>query len=253
MAAYLRVRGGGTPVVFIAQLGTGGESWQPIIDRLPDVTTFAYDRPGTGTAPPRAAPNPPLPVSAFAAELADLLEQHDLTQPAVIVGHSLGGNIARVYAGRHPDRVAGLVFVDASMPQTFFGPGEDTFVDGDNPDSTEVDTVRGQVDILTSPIPDVPAVVLTRTHGRWSGTDEPPHPAYEDLWLVSQRILARDHRAPLIVADNSGHQIPAEAPDLVLYAIEQVLEAVRTKQPVRVNLDRLLTLGGHLDDQPVAG
>jgi pimeloyl-ACP methyl ester carboxylesterase len=32
----------------------------------------------------------------------------------VLVGHSLGGRVAMLYAGRHPDRIAGLVIVDSA-------------------------------------------------------------------------------------------------------------------------------------------
>ncbi|MGK5682463.1 alpha/beta fold hydrolase [Actinoplanes sp. URMC 104] len=49
-------------VVFISQLGTDGDSWQPVINLIrSNVPTFTYDRPGTGTRPPRPEPNPPLP------------------------------------------------------------------------------------------------------------------------------------------------------------------------------------------------
>ncbi|WP_427132681.1 alpha/beta fold hydrolase [Pseudarthrobacter sp. S9] len=32
--------------------------------------------------------------------------------PYIVAGHLLGGMVARVYAARHPDRMAGLVLVD---------------------------------------------------------------------------------------------------------------------------------------------
>lgn len=234
------------PVVFVAQLGTGGDSWKPVLERLPGVHAFTYDRPGTGSAPPRPAPNPPLPPSAFGSELAALLESKGLTEPAVIVGHSFGGHIARMYAARHPDRVAGLVLVDASIPQFHLMPNEGPKIDGNGPDATEIDTVSGHVEILSAQLPDVPAVVLARTHGRWSGTAQPPHPAVEDLWQVSQRILARDLRAPLIIADDCGHQLPRDVPDLVAYAVQVVLEAARAGRRPEPEPSALDRYGGHL-------
>jgi hypothetical protein len=49
------------PAVFISQLGTGGESWQPVIDQLGcGCSAVTSDRPGNGDAPPRPAPNPRL-------------------------------------------------------------------------------------------------------------------------------------------------------------------------------------------------
>ena len=82
------------PVVLIAQLGTGGHSWAPVLDHLEGLATFIYDRPGTGDAPPRPTPNPAIPHSVFAAELASVLEQHRVPSPAVVVGHSFGSLIA---------------------------------------------------------------------------------------------------------------------------------------------------------------
>lgn len=194
MGTYFRP-GSYPPVIFIAQLGEGGDSWRPVLDQLPGIAAFTYDRPGTGDAPPRPAPNPALPHSAFARELAVLLEQHHLTRPAVVVGHSFGGLIARAYAHAHPERIAGLVFVDASVPQFRLYPNTEPILDGDGPDATEIDTITGQVEILAATIPRAPCVVVTRTPGRWSGDTGPPHPAVEDLWLISQRILAEQHHA----------------------------------------------------------
>lgn len=241
-------RGDGPPVVFISQLGTGGDSWQPIVDLLPDAFTVTYDRPGTGDAPPRAGVTWPLAHGAFAAELAELLEREAVTEQIVLVGHSFGGSIARVYAGTFPQRVAGLVFIDSSIPQSFLTPGDQAWRDGDGPGATEIDTVTGQVDILSARIPQVPAAVMARAHGRWDGANQPPHPAVEDLWRVSQRVLAKQYQAPLIITRNTGHQIPGEAPRLTAHVIGTVVKAARVGGPVVFDETRLGALGGDIED-----
>src|SRR6185437_13614471 len=45
-------------------------------------------------------------------ELEALLERAAFPAPYVIVGHSFGGLIARLFQQRHPDLIAGLVLVD---------------------------------------------------------------------------------------------------------------------------------------------
>ncbi|WP_436757827.1 alpha/beta fold hydrolase [Streptosporangium sp. V21-05] len=51
--------------------------------------------------------------SALADELHEVLEASGEPGPYLIVGHSMGGEIARFYAARHRDQVAGMVLVDA--------------------------------------------------------------------------------------------------------------------------------------------
>ena len=48
------------------------------------------------------------------SEVHTALKNAGIKGPYVLVGHSLGGLVARVYAGRFPDEVAGMVFVDHS-------------------------------------------------------------------------------------------------------------------------------------------
>ncbi len=240
---------GGPPptVVFIAQLGTGGDSWQPVLDYLGGLPSFIYDRPGTGQAPPRPSPNPTLPYGGFAQELEELLEQQDVPYPVLLVGHSFGGLIARAFAGLWPDRVAGMVFVDGSIPQFHLLPSAEAKRDGNGPDATEIDTVSGEVEILSATLPQVPTLVLTRTPGRWSGAEEPPHPRVEDLWLAHQRILARETGAKLIVAYNSSHQMPQEVPDLVAFAVREVHDAVMRMADVGLDRAVLAAVAGRLD------
>jgi pimeloyl-ACP methyl ester carboxylesterase len=229
----ISIRDGGPPlIVFVSALGHSGRSWKAVVDRLPGSATLTYDRPACGDAPPRPAPNPPLPFSVFADELAAVLDGAGVTAPAVLVGHSIGGSIVRVFADRHPRRVAGVVFVDASLPQSLTWPQTEFFIDGDDETGTEVDVVAGHVELLRARPLDVPAVVMTRRRRWWIPSfDAIPHPALDDLWHVSQQLLADDWHAPVIVAEHSGHLLPADAPDLVAYAVGAVASAVRAGAP----------------------
>lgn len=228
-------------------MGEPGRYWQPVLDRLPGLTTVTYDRPGIGATPHRPAPNKPLPYSAFADELAATLDDRGVSEPVVLVGHSIGSLIARVYADRHRHRIAGLVHVDGSLPQFHVVPGSETPEDGadGDPDATRIDIVSGQVEVLEARVPAVPTLVLVRSPGRWSPG---PLPAGADeLWLLSQRLLARDSGAPLIVAEHSGHPIPLDQPDLVAFAIRAVHAAVSDSRGVRLDPEELTAVGGHLD------
>ncbi|WP_045740829.1 alpha/beta fold hydrolase [Actinoplanes rectilineatus] len=242
MTAYI-TDGSGPPIVLISQLDSSADIWAPLLPHLDGLRTVTYDRPGTGSAPPRPAPNPPIPHSGFARELAGLLRWHDVREPAILVGHSFGALIARAYAATWPDRVAGLVIVDGAIPQFHLMPSAEKKIDG----GTEIDVVAGQAEILAAPTPTVPAAVVVRTHGRWDGLVQPPHPAVEDVWLTSQRLLARDWNCPLIIADNSGHQLQREAPSLVTYAIRTVRDAVVSGEPVKTDPQAAEAAGGHLD------
>jgi pimeloyl-ACP methyl ester carboxylesterase len=223
------------PVVLVAQMGCGGDIWEPLLAHLISLNVITYDRPGTGSAAPRPAPNPALPHGAFADELAQLLDERGIRQPAVLVGHSFGALIARAFTATYPDRVAGLVIVDGSIPQFHLMPSSQPKLDGDRPEATEIDVVAGQVEILRAPIPKVPSLILTRAHGTWDGINPPPHPAVEDLWELCQRQLAAQWDTHLLIADVGSHQLQREAPELVAYAIRAVHDAARAGKAVQVD------------------
>lgn len=182
----------------------------------------------------------------FAAELTELLEQRG-TGPAVIVGHSFGGLIARQFAARNPDRTAGLVLLDCSIPPMHLYPDTRRIIDGDGPDATEVDTVTGHAETLEAVLPAVPALVVSRTHGRWDGVNPPPHPAVEDVWRAWQRRYAADLDCPRLVAGNSGHQLQREATALVAYAVRAVHTAASSGTPVHIDETAVAAAGGSLD------
>jgi pimeloyl-ACP methyl ester carboxylesterase len=246
MATHV-VLGAQPPIVFVAQLGGAGDGWLPVIDRLvAGSATVRYDRPGTGEAPARPAPNPPLPYSVFAEELAALLDQHGVVQPAVLVGHSIGGHIARAFVDRWPTRCTGLVFVDASIPQfKLWSRDTKPVIDGDvAAGATEFDILAGEVELLSATIPPVPTVVITRRRHWWMAGETMPHPAIDDLWQVSQQLLAQQCNAPLLVAEHAGHQVPSEAPALVVCAVEAVVHAVRAGASVIIDPAAVSAAGG---------
>jgi pimeloyl-ACP methyl ester carboxylesterase len=122
---YLECRGAGSPtVVLVAGLRGSAEDWniagKPGPRVFPEVAKFtrvcAYDRPGTpvGEKPSRSDPVPqPTTAGAAVADLHALLTAAGEAGPYVLVAHSYGGLIGRLYASTYPDEVSGLVLVDA--------------------------------------------------------------------------------------------------------------------------------------------
>jgi pimeloyl-ACP methyl ester carboxylesterase len=102
---------GSAPTV-VMDIGAGGNllDWQLV---QPGVAKFArvctYDRGGAGWSEPGAQPRTS---QQFVGELHALLNNAGIEGPYVLVGHSLGGNNAQIYASRYPYEVAGMVLVD---------------------------------------------------------------------------------------------------------------------------------------------
>jgi pimeloyl-ACP methyl ester carboxylesterase len=106
--------GQGTPaVVIIPALGENVLGWLPIVRALEDETCVCvYDRAGIGWSdpPPRRRCTP----DHMAKDLRLLLDAAGIAPPYIVAGHSLGGIVARRFATRWPDAVAGLVLIDSS-------------------------------------------------------------------------------------------------------------------------------------------
>ena len=107
---------GKPPVILIHGGGDFSFDWALV---MPGVARFAhvcaYDQAGQAWSDPGPTPRT-LRQEAF--ELHLLLEKSDLKGPYVLVGHSLGGLIARVFARDFPKDLAGLVLVDATSEDT---------------------------------------------------------------------------------------------------------------------------------------
>jgi pimeloyl-ACP methyl ester carboxylesterase len=112
---HLYCMGKGSPTVILdaANMGTVSNwAWvQPEIARVSRVC--AYDRPDLGWSD--LSPQP-LDTRQNAEALHTLLNNAGEPGPYILVGHSFGGLYTRMYAEMYPDEIAGLVFIEGTLP-----------------------------------------------------------------------------------------------------------------------------------------
>jgi pimeloyl-ACP methyl ester carboxylesterase len=105
---YVRA-GSGPAVVLLHGFASSIVTWRdtmPLLARSHDVV--AVDFPGFGESEIR----PDLPPSAYPRLVVGLMDRLGIAR-ASLVGNSMGGGVAVVVAGRHPDRVDRLVLIDS--------------------------------------------------------------------------------------------------------------------------------------------
>jgi pimeloyl-ACP methyl ester carboxylesterase len=252
---YMECRGKGSPTVVLVSGARGAyDDWTHVIDSVgepklsgsavfPRVGKFtrvcAYDRPGTtrlaGTLSPSTPVRQPTTAQEGATDLHALLRAAKQKGPYVIVAHSWGGLIGRLYASTYPAEVSGLVLLDpgSEFMQDALTPAQWAFFvrgakkKGD-PKTLEAADYRPSVRALraAAPVGGFPAVVLS--------SDEcwfvfPGFDAKEtcSAWNAAQDLLAAHLDAEHITHTNSGHFIQGENPKLVIRQIREVVGAAR--------------------------
>jgi pimeloyl-ACP methyl ester carboxylesterase len=110
--------GSGTPTVILESgLGEAAAYWGWISNAVAHETTVcAYDRAGRGWSDATAASQDGV---AVATDLHILLDRAHVNGPFVLVGHSSGAEYVRIFAGRYPEHVAGMVLLDGQPPEAF--------------------------------------------------------------------------------------------------------------------------------------
>ena len=234
-------------IVFVSGLGEDLSTWhgvQPEVSRF--ARTLSYDRAGLGKSDPSPASKS---VEHMTSELHALLAAARIPSPCILVGHSLGGAIVELFAFTYPDETAGLVLVDpedgrllerlqARMPADQWDSRQkmlDQMLAQANPaQKAEIAESRasGKVLAKATPLPSVPAVLLT---GTLKDPNFPGNPLEQDLKLELQNeTLATMPNARHVLVPNSRHYIQEDAPNLVIQAIRDVLNQTgKTHSPDR--------------------
>lgn len=109
----LSCSGQGAPtVIFDSGAGSPGYAWTDIQSEVARFTRACwYDRAGEGWSDLGPFPRTS---GTNAEDLHELLKRANVPGPYLLVGHSYGGLIARVYNGMYPSEVAGMVLVDSA-------------------------------------------------------------------------------------------------------------------------------------------
>jgi len=267
---YLKCQGTGSPtVVLVGGLRASADDWS-VVDKsapavFPGVAKFtrvcAYDRPGTpvGEKPSRSDPVPqPTTAKDAVADLRALLRAAGENGPYVLVGHSYGGLVVKLYARTYPKDVAGIVLVDAlseglqdaETPEQWAI--QRKLIEGDMRESLalypaleRIDTDRSFDQVrAAAPLHSMPLVVLSADRP-W-GPQIPsmikagklPKDVPPDFGYVTDAAQkkAQDQLATLvpdakhITNTHSGHEIHKEQPQLVIDAIREVVEVVRRQK-----------------------
>jgi pimeloyl-ACP methyl ester carboxylesterase len=203
------------------------------------------------------------------------LKNAGIAGPYVLVGHSLGGVIARLYAAQYPNEVAGVVFVDHAfadirrpargasgaapsppIPPPLPSPPLPKAVGmEDDPNFNKLPahdlelhrwwsahpqgnpSPLADLDMLLDCLSQADAAGKDKTHPLGdkplvdvTASNQLPGPVATKSEALHAKLLSLSTNSRRIVAENSGHFITIDRPDVVIEAIEQVVLTVRNNK-----------------------
>ncbi|MCX4825536.1 alpha/beta hydrolase [Streptomyces sp. NBC_01142] len=256
---YLHCKGSGSPTVILESgIHDSSDTWnvtdtQPPVPKspavFPGVATFTrvceYDRPGTirySQPPELTTRSTPVTgarsLTGMVGDLNTLLTSAKVPGPYLLVGHSFGGMITRLYAQTHPGQTAGLVFVDSfgTNMKPFFGKGWTAYLELLNQPGTALDTQRGfeTIDVdgaieaiaRARPVPEVPLAVLSKTKpfALPPGLPKSLVTSLERAWPKTQQELVNlEPQTPHFLATGSDHYVQIRDPDLTISAVRLIV------------------------------
>jgi len=236
---------GGPTVVLVSGFQAPQEYWNPIVPGIAEITTVVtYDRAGYGKSE-----RGDLPVHGrqAAADLHVLLEKLEVRRPYLLVGHSYGGRIVRLFAVAYPGDTAGIVLEEAghedladAQLEALTGKDRETLAAMIAPYRTAVPDPRTETDYMletieqlrrSGPLPPVPLVVVTSA-SRGSGL--PPVFSPEGQARLNEVAMAMQKKlvdlvpgAEQILVEGAGHNVHVDKPEAVLAPIRAMIARLR--------------------------
>jgi pimeloyl-ACP methyl ester carboxylesterase len=251
---HIRCIGQGNPTVVIdTGVGDSLERWEDFQFQVAQFTRVCtYDRAGYGSSEPGPMPRHS---QQLADELQQLLKNANVRGPYILVGHSLGGLTLQVFADQYPDLVVGLILLDPSplafitgqaFPELYQMLAGQAFELQNMAEMARQSTdteAQAKADYLEA-IASEHAALITETASQIvnieSFGDLPlivigssiPNPAFgpeaeafQQFWIEqNQELVTKSTIGRFVLAEESGHYIHDDAPDLVLEAIHEMVE-----------------------------
>ncbi|MFX1538486.1 MAG: alpha/beta fold hydrolase [Promethearchaeota archaeon] len=218
-------------------------SWKKIQSRIAEFTrVLSYDRAGLGESDPSPHPRS---AEQIALELHKLLERTNIPPPYILVGHSFGAILIRVFTMLYPEEVSGMIFVDPSYATTNFLDYWRSYLPPekfqqiskafDDYKASRSQVIRDEWKIMRSykfeeeKFPDIPVFVLTSirlsdVEERFSNNTELVE-SWVEMWQdFHKEWIDKLPSCKQIITEKSGHNIHDDEPELVVNVIRQILD-----------------------------
>ncbi len=227
---YIDCRGSGSPTVILESgLGTGAAGWGFVPERLAEagIRVCLWDRPGIGNSEAMGRHG----AIDLAEHLRSALDAAGERGPFVVVGHSLGGVYARIFAARYRDEVIGVALIDPYLPDV--RPAESVDVDPALRDEAvaglaatnrhiaateDLDWATVETELAAASIDGIPLeLVFVDQRLRWDERFDPWEADLIETWR--SMVLGLSSSSHLTIAENSTHMIQWDRPDIVVAAI----------------------------------
>lgn len=242
------VYGKGSPtVVLVSGLEAPQAYWNSVVPELAAKTTVVtYDRAGVGKS---EIGDLPTHGERSAKDLQVLLDKSAVPRPYLLVGHSYGGNVVRLFASMDPEDTGGLILEDTQHEdvlvelrkilkgkdlEAFDQLMADRFRTPEDP-KTEADyrEITKEQIRKSKPLPRIPFVILTS-----AGRAEAMRPLFSDEAIaeIAKSDLALNEKLAALIpggrqisVEGTGHDIHVDKPEALIAPVAEMIKEVRAK------------------------
>ena len=249
---------GDVTILFEPGLGGSAFEWQPLQQALKSrARTCVYDRAGYGWSGPSPYPRT---ARRLAAEANQMLAEMNIKGPLILVGHSFGGFVMRLLALQRAEDMLALVLIDSSHERQLerleklngrsMMPSGNSFVisPADIPASlptdvqdeirrfsqmrktyaalhSEMSRFRESADQVRRSRVVVPYPVVVIRRGKDLHATDYKGDLKTAIWKeLQQDLVTLSEQGHIIVAEQSGHHVHADQPELVVNVIVSLID-----------------------------